>query len=187
MRINEKPQSEYPLLARFIMWAQKKKYGETLLPAKLWGRSPKLLYGLQVFYRAIDRKDSPLEPALRSLINVRVSQINHCSFCVDISTALLQKRGVSIEKIMALPDYEKSTVFSEREKLALAYAEAMTRSEKGIDDVLFLRLAKIYNEDEIIELTALIGYQNLSSKFNAALNIPSQGFCLPMPSQKKSN
>ncbi len=181
MRINEKPRSEYPLFARLIMWAQKKKYGETLLPAMLWGRSPKLLYGLQAFYRTIDRKDSPLEPALRALINVKVSQINHCTFCVDIGSALLQKRGVSMEKIMALPDYEKSSIFTERERTALTYAEAMTRSEKGVDDLLFQRLSKQYSDDEIVELTALIGYQNLSSKFNAALSIPSQGFCLPPP------
>ena len=186
MRIEEKPLSEYPFLARLIMWAQKKKYGETLLPAKLWGRSPKLLYGLQAFYRAIDRKSSPLEPPLRALINVKVSQINHCSFCVDIGSALLQERGVPMEKIMALPDYEKNQIFSEREKVALAYAEGMTRPEKGIDDALFQRLSKVFNEDEIIELTALIGYQNLSSKFNAALNIPSQGFCLPQPPRTKS-
>ena len=187
MRISEKPQSEYPFLARLIMWAQKKKYGETLLPAKLWGRSPKLLYGLQAFYRAIDRKGSPLEPPLRALINVKVSQINHCSFCVDIGSALLQKRGVSMEKIMALPEYENAPIFSEREKVALAYAEAMTRPEKGVNDVLFQRLSKVFSEDEIIELTALVGYQNLSSKFNAALNIPSQGFCLPQAPQKKGN
>jgi len=187
MRIGEKPQSEYPLLARLIMWAQKKKYGQVLLPAKLWGRSPKLLYGLQVFYRAIDRKGSPLEPSLRALINVKVSQINHCSFCVDIGQALLQKRGVSMEKLAALPQYEKSPIFTEREESALAYAEAMTRPERGVDTPLFQRLSREFNEDEIVELTALIGYQNLSSKFNAALGVPAQGFCLPQPLQKKSD
>lgn len=185
MRIKEKLPHEYSFMVRFIMWAQKKKYGEALLPAKLWGRSPKLLYGLQAFYRAIDRKSSPLEPSLRALINVTVSQINHCSFCVDIGSALLQKRGVSMEKILALPDYDTNPIFSKREKIALAYAEAMTKAEKGVDDSLFQRLSREFNEDEIIELTALIGYQNLSSKFNAALNIPSQGFCLPQPTQKK--
>lgn len=187
MRIPERPDKEYPFLVRLIMWAQKKKYGEPLLPAKLWGRSPNLLYGLQAFYRSIDRKSSPLEPSLRALINVKVSQINHCSFCVDIGQALLQKRGVSMEKIMALPDYEKSAIFSEKEKVALAYAEAMTRSERGVDDALFQRLSKEFNEDEIVELTALIGYQNLSSKFNAALNIPSQGFCLPQSPKSKGD
>lgn len=186
MRIEEKNLNQYPFLVRLIMWAQKKKYGETLFPAKLWGRSPKLLYGLQALYRAIDRSDSPLEPSLRALINVKVSQINHCSFCVDIGASLLQKRGVSMQKIAALPDYENSPIFTERERIALIYSEAMTRSEKGVDDDTFERLKKEFKDDEIIELTALIGYQNLSSKFNAALNIPSQGFCLSPPLKAKT-
>lgn len=183
MRISIKPISEYPFFVRLIMWAQKKKYGEALLPAWIWGRSPKLLYGLQVFYRSIDRKNSPLEPALRALINVRVSQINHCSFCIDIGSALSTKRGASMEKLTALQDlekegFDKTKFFSERELVALMYAEAMTYSHKSVDDDLFQRLKQQFNENEIIELTALIGYQNLSSKFNAALNIPSQGFCM---------
>ena len=50
----------------------------------------------------LDRKDSPLSPALRSLVTERVSQINHCVFCIDINSATLQKLGVSDEKIDAL-------------------------------------------------------------------------------------
>lgn len=185
MRIPEKPDREYPLIARFIMWTQKIKYGETLLPARIWGRSPKLMYGLQALYRAIDRKSSPLEPSLRSLINVKIAQLNSCSFCVDIGLSLLEKRGVSLEKIAALPDYETAPLFLERERAALAYAEAVTRTGTGVDDALFGRLSSQFSEDEIVELTALVGYQNLSSKFNAALNIPSQGFCIP-PAHKRT-
>jgi AhpD family alkylhydroperoxidase len=178
MRISEKAPAEYSVIARIIFWAQKMKYGESLVPSKIWGRSPKLLYGLQALYRAIDRKSSPLEPALRVLINVLVSQINHCSFCLDIGTALLQKRGVAIEKALAIANFETDSQFTERERAALAYAEGVTRYEKQVDQPLFERLRRFFNDDEIIELTALIAYQNLSSKFNSALDIPSQGFCV---------
>ena len=182
MRISPRADRDYPWLARFIFWAQKKKYGESLFPSRLWGRSPSLLYGLQVFYRCIDRKGSPLEPALRALINVRVSQINHCEFCVDISSSLLQKRGVSNEKIIDLQNYENSALFTERERSAIAFAEAMTFSDKSVNAVVFDRLKNHFTEDAIVELTALIGYQNLSSKFNSALAVPIQGFCF-MPAQ----
>lgn len=178
MRISEKPLVEYPYFVRIILWAQKKKYGESLLPSKIWGRSPKLMYGLQAFYRAIDRKSSPLDPAMRSLINVKVSQINHCDFCVDISSALLLKRGISIEKISALREYQKSPLFSEKERVALSFAEAVTIYDKPPDDTLFARLKQVFTDDEIVELTALIAFQNLSSKFNAALQIPTQEFCI---------
>ena len=65
-----------------------------------------------------------------------------------------------------------------RQRKVMTYAEAMTRTDKGVDDALFSRLSAQFSADEIIELTALVGYQNLSSKFNAALGIPPQGFCL---------
>lgn len=186
MRIPERAENEYPFLVRIIMWAQKKKYGKALEPAKLWGRSPKLLYGLQAFYRAIDRSSSPLKPSLRALINIKVSQINSCSFCVDIGSALLLKRGISMEKVQAVSEYKTSQMFSEKERVALEYAEAITRYDIGVTDEIFQRLKVHFKEDEIIELTGLIGYQNLASKFNAALDVPPQGFCLTPPASSRS-
>lgn len=64
-----------------------------------------------------------------------------------------------------------------REKAALAYAEAMTYSGWRTEPALIARLRQYFSDDAIIELTALITYQNLSSKFNAALGVPAQGFC----------
>lgn len=177
MRIAVKKISEYPLLARLIFWAQKKKYGQVLLPTQLWARSPILFYGLQTLYRTIDRKRSPLEPELRALLNVKVSQINACTFCIDIGSALLLKRGNFSAKIDAIQEYEASNVFSERERAALAYAEAMTITNRQVSNELFRRICEVFSENEVIELTALIGYQNMTSKFNAALAVPSQGFC----------
>ncbi len=177
MRVSEKPNHNYPILARVIFWAQKKKYGDSLTPSKIWGRSPKLLYGLQALYRAVDRKSSPLEPSLRSLISIKISQINDCAFCTDIGEALLRKRGVSQEKVIAISHHESAPEFSERERVAIDYAVAMTVTGQSVSEVLFERLRKYFKDDEIVELTAVIAFQNLSSKFNAALGIPSQGFC----------
>lgn len=177
LRIAKKTIKQYPLLVRLIFWAQKLKYGTTLDPAWIWGRSPRLLYGLQAFYRCLDRKQSPLNPQLRALVSNRISQMNHCAFCTDISASTLLKNGISLENLVALENYESNSIFSEKERVALAYAEAMTDSHRRVDDTLFQRLRKSYSEDEIVELTAWIAFQNLSSKFNAALDIPAQGFC----------
>lgn len=182
MRISKRPESKYPLWIRLIFRGQKKKYGDSLEPTRLWGHSPRLLMGLQALYSAIDRKSSPIDPALRSLVTVRVSQINHCSFCIDINSALLQKRGVPMDKVLAIAEYETNPAFNEKERAALAYAEAMTRSDKRVDDTIFQHLRAHFSEDAIIELTAVIAYQNMSSKFNAALDVPPQGFCpAPVP------
>lgn len=177
MRIEAKPYSDYPWLIRIFFWKQKHSYGAVLKPGLIWGRSPWIFSALALLYGALDRKSSPVDPALRSLVTVRVSQINHCAFCVDINSATLLKRGVPPEKVEALQNWRDSNLFDERECSALSYAEAVTRSDMDVDDSLFARLRKHFDDDALVELTGLIAFQNMSSKFNSALDIPPQGFC----------
>jgi alkylhydroperoxidase family enzyme len=82
--------------------------------------------------------------------------------------------GISDEKIEALPDYGKSDHFTEPERVALEYADAMTITGRDVSDELFARLRKFYDEEALIELTAIIAWENSSSKFNRALRVPSQ-------------
>jgi AhpD family alkylhydroperoxidase len=176
--VNAKPLSEYPWFIRLFFWKQKYKYGKVLEPGLIWGRSPKVFAALALLYGALDRRSSPLSPALRSLVTVRISQVNHCAFCVDINSATLLKRGVSLEKVAALSDWREADqfeLFSVEERLALEYAESMTLNK--VDDDLRRRIKAHWPDDVIVELTGLIAFQNLSSKFNAALDLPAQGFC----------
>ncbi len=82
--------------------------------------------------------------------------------------------GLSEEKIRALDDYAGSDLFGEKEKAALAYADAITLSHQDVDDALFARVEACFNPDEIVELTAAIAWENASSKFNRALRVASQ-------------
>ena len=79
------------------------------------------------------------------------------------------------EKILALADYATSPLYSEVERTALEYADAMTTSGRDVDDGLFARLRRFYDDDALVELTATIAWENASSKYNRALRIPSQG------------
>lgn len=171
------PSPSYPWYVRLFFWNQKRRYGQVLEPAKLWGRSPKVFAALALLYGALDRRSSPIEPSLRSLITVRVSQINWCRFCVDINSMLVLRRGSSEEKLADLATFRDSDRFTEREKAALYYAEVMTLSDRQVTDEDRAELRRYFDEDAIIELTAVIAFQNLSSKFNAALDVPAQGFC----------
>ncbi|MGC8625017.1 MAG: carboxymuconolactone decarboxylase family protein [Phycisphaerae bacterium] len=176
--VQAKPPNNYPWFIRLFFWKQKRKYGRVLEPGLLWGRSPTVFATLALLYGAMDRRSSPISPALRSLVTVRVSQINHCAFCVDINSATLMKRGVSMEKAAAIAEWRSATApdfFSQEERLALAYAEAMTLNT--VDDDLRGQLKKQWKDDAIVELTGLIAFQNMSAKFNAALDLPAQGFC----------
>jgi AhpD family alkylhydroperoxidase len=140
---------------------------------------------LTLLYRTLDRNGSPIEPGLRSLILVRVSQINWCAFCVDLNGATALEREVSGEKLAALADFPGSPLYSDREKAALVFAEAMTDPRIGVDDAVFAALRTHFDEQAILELTALVAFQNLSSKFNAALAIPPGGFCARPPEAAK--
>ena len=177
MHANTKPINEYPWFIRLFFWNQKRRYGEVLSPGMLWGRSPWVFASLALLYGALDRKGSPLSPVLRSLITVRVSQINHCEFCVDINSATLVKRGVPENKIEALREWQDSPLFNQTERVALEYTEVVTHSELRVDDNLMARVKENFDDDALIELTGLIAFQNLSSKFNDALNVAPQGFC----------
>lgn len=177
MRVKPKPMGRYPWYLRPFFWNQRRKYGAVLDSALLWARSPRLFLGVAVLYGTIDRRSSPIDPALRSLITVCVSQINGCRFCVDLNTATLLKRGAGLDKIEALQSWRDSSKFEARERAALAYAEAMTRTDARVDDGMTEELRRHFDDDAVIELTGLIAFQNMSSKFNSALGVPPQGFC----------
>ena len=180
MRISEKPLNRYPWYLRPFFWNQKRKYGQVLIPGLLWGRAPKLFMAVATLYGVLDRRGSPLDPALRSMITVRVSQMNWCRFCVDINSATLAERTGSMARVEALEAWRDSDLFDAKERVALEYAESMTDSSRRVTDQLVSRLREFFDDEAIVELTGLIAFQNLSSKFNSALDVPAQGFC-PLP------
>ncbi len=176
-RIAPKPSRACAWYLRPFFWNQRRKYGEVLASALVWARAPKVFLGVAFLYGMIDRESSPIAPVLRSLVTVRVSQLNGCRFCVDINSATLLHRGVPPEKIEVLHSWQESDLFTEEERISLDYAEAVTLRSDAIGEGLIERLKKHFDEDAIVELTALIAFQNLSSKFNSALGVPPQGFC----------
>lgn len=139
-RISTSRSHAYPWYVRLILALQRRKYGAELEPARLWGRMPLAFVMLTLLYRTLDRPGSPIEPALRALVQVRVSQINGCAFCVDLNGA-----------------------------------EALTDPTWRVDDACFATLRAHFDEQAVLELTALAAFQNLSSKFNAALGVPAHG------------
>src|SRR5215469_16769382 len=95
---------------------------------------------------------------------------------MDSKAAVGSRLGVATDKIEALDDYASSPLFTEAEKVALEYADAMTDTQRDVDDGLFARLQKHYDDDTIAEMTMTIAWENASSRFNRAFRIPSQGF-----------
>ncbi|MBI1774808.1 MAG: carboxymuconolactone decarboxylase family protein [Proteobacteria bacterium] len=81
-------------------------------------------------------------------------------------------------KLAEVATWRDSRLFTEPERVALDYAERMTITGQKIDDAFFGRLKQHYTEAEIVELTAAVALENFRSKFNPALGVEAQGFCL---------
>lgn len=179
MRIQLKPEREYAWFIRPFFWLQKRHYGQVLTPGQCWGRSPRLFATVAMLFGALNRKSSPLDPLLRAMVTVRVSQLNWCRFCIDINAQTFLKQAGSSEKILALSQWQHSPLFDERERAVLDYTDAMS-GLAGVSDEQATLLKRWFDDDALVELTGLIAFQNMSAKFNAALDVAPQGFC-PLP------
>jgi AhpD family alkylhydroperoxidase len=175
--IRDSESFRYPWYMRVIFSLLRRRYGRDLEPVRLWGRLPLAYFGMAAMYRALDGKTSHINPELRSLIQVLISRINCCDFCTDLNSFASLERGTTPEKLDSLLAFEQSPLFSEQEKAALCYATAVTHSGRKIEANIISHLRQYFDDQAIIELAALIAYQNMSSKFNAALGIPAHGFC----------
>jgi alkylhydroperoxidase family enzyme len=89
------------------------------------------------------------------------------------------QEGLNAAQITDLEHYASSAHFSAREKLALTYAERITRSDQDVDEALFARLQQEFpTPAAMVELTAIVAFENFRSKFNHALLVESNGVCL---------
>jgi alkylhydroperoxidase family enzyme len=156
-----------------VLEAQAKDWGAPLLNHLVYARRPSIFKAARGMWTGIDASGL-IDPRLRALINRRVAFLNGCEFWQDINAAVSSRLGVSNEKIAAVLDYANSNLFSDAERVALEFADAMTITGREVSDELFARLREVYDDDALVELTATIAWENASSKFNRALRIPSQ-------------
>jgi alkylhydroperoxidase family enzyme len=84
-------------------------------------------------------------------------------------------KGLTDEEIASVPQFRASSLFTEREKAALEYADEMTKTPLAVPDELFARLRQFFNEDQLVELTSSIAYENYRARFYHALDIGSDG------------
>ena len=102
-------------------------------------------------------KEGPIEHVLSELVKLRASQINHCAYCVNMHADLLRKAGESETRIQSVVVWEEAICFSERERAALAWTEAVTLvADTGVPDAVYERVRGHFNEQELVDLTMVI-------------------------------
>lgn len=102
-----------------------------------------------------------IDERLRAVIELRVSQINGCAFCVDLHTGEARTAGETQQRLDCLTVWQEGLLFDEREKAALAWAEAVTQiSTQGAPEVLFDALSAHFSNEQIVDLTHIIAQMN---------------------------
>jgi AhpD family alkylhydroperoxidase len=112
-----------------------------------------------------------LERSLLELVKTRASQINGCAYCIDMHTKDARAAGESEQRLYALSAWRETPFFTDRERAALDWTEAVTRlgHPEGVPDDVYERVREHFDEDEIVALTfalvAINGWNRLSIAF----------------------
>jgi len=111
-----------------------------------------------------------LPKELIDLVYLRVSQINGCAFCIDMHSRDLLKSGLSVEKLVLVPVWhEAGAVFTARERVALSWAESVTRvSETGVPDEQYAAAIAEFSEQELTDLTYAVSLMHAFNRFGVA-------------------
>ncbi|MFC3230943.1 carboxymuconolactone decarboxylase family protein [Marinibaculum pumilum] len=103
-----------------------------------------------------------LDPALVHLVKLRASQINGCAYCIHMHAREARADGETAERLDLLPAWRESSLYTERERAALAWTEALTRlAETGAPDADYEAARSAFDEAELVKLTVLIGTINV--------------------------
>jgi AhpD family alkylhydroperoxidase len=116
------------------------------------------------------RSAGRLESALIELVLMRVSQINGCAFCLDMHSKDARAAGETEQRLYVLPAWRETKLYSERERIALAWAEELTRldSPEAVSDALYEQARQVFEEAELVDLTLLVVAINGWNRVNVA-------------------
>jgi AhpD family alkylhydroperoxidase len=114
-----------------------------------------------------------LEPTLVELVYFRVSQINGCAYCVDLHFHQSVKLGIDPRKLNSLGVWRESPFFSDRERVAFAWAESLTRIAGGeVSDEDFRAAREQFSEKELADLTYAVALMNAFNRLGGGLRYP---------------
>jgi AhpD family alkylhydroperoxidase len=120
-----------------------------------------------------------LEPLLKELVMTRSAQINGCTFCIHHHIADARKAGETEDRLHLLSAWRESTLYSDRERAALAWTEALTLvSKTNAPDDTYEAVHQQFSDDELVHLTLLIAQTNAWNRINI-------GFRRASPAEKK--
>ncbi len=169
----EKPRG---LINKVAYWLSRRQFGKvpSVIQVIYARSSPLAMLGYRI--QRFTEKGVKLEPSLGLLIQTVVAEVNGCGFCLDIGRAIAVDKDLGLEKFDALPDWESSPHFSERERAAIAYARE-AGADCRVSDETFERLRKYFDERGIIDVAAMVAVERFYSGMALPLGLENDGLC----------
>ena len=168
-----------PLLLRLGIVIAERVTGKRMLPARLLTWYPKAALSSGVLEALVAHRDAGLSARLLQLIRMRVSFRASCAFCIDMNASEFAAHGISEDELTALQGsdtLEACSSFTERERLALRYVDALTLTPIAIGAELVAAMQREFSERQFVVLATTIAQVNYWTRLIQGLGIPPAGF-----------
>jgi AhpD family alkylhydroperoxidase len=169
------PKRVNPLIRAMYRYA-KRRFGAVPEPFAVAAHHPRLLVANAVHETMLRSASRKLPANVRELAVFWTARTVGCSWCVDFGSMLQRLDGLDIERLKDIDNYATSQHFTDDERAAIAYADAMTTDPHTVTDEQVADLRARFGENGVIELTYQIGIENMRARMNTALGITEQGF-----------
>jgi AhpD family alkylhydroperoxidase len=163
------------LLLRIAEIYSKRRYGAVLEPGLALLHNRKVLITVIANENKVARWDA-LDPTVKAVAALAAAAEIGCGWCLDFGFWESFHRGVNSNKLREITNWQRATVYNERERAAIRYAVAMTQTPPEVTDEMVAELRTRFTDAEVVELTATIALENQRSRTNSALGLTSQRF-----------
>jgi AhpD family alkylhydroperoxidase len=163
-------------LVRVGYWLAKRRFTVVPEPFSVLARHRRLFMAAARHEMAAEKACRELPKNVLELAVYRVAQQLGCSWCVDFGTMLQKHAGLDVDRLKHIDDYRTSPTYTHQERLAVAYADAMTTTPVSVTDEQVAELRREFGDEGVLELTYQVGLENMRARTYSALGIRDQGF-----------
>ncbi|OBF10531.1 transposase [Mycobacterium sp. 852002-10029_SCH5224772] len=175
-RIEPLPPKRAGLLTRAMYRVAKRRYGQVPEPFAVAAHHRGLLIASAMHETMVDRASKTLPASVRELAVLWTARRIGCSWCVDFGSMLQRLDGLDVERLKEIDNYATSPAYTDDERAAIAYADAMTTDPHTVTDEQVDDLRSRFGDAGVFELTYQVGLENMRARVNTALGITEQGF-----------
>ncbi|RTL69406.1 MAG: carboxymuconolactone decarboxylase family protein [Pseudonocardiaceae bacterium] len=163
-------------VGRLVYRMARRRFGDVPEPFAVARHHRKLFWAGLVSEAAYEKASTLLPGAVREIAVYRTATQVGCSWCVDFGTMLQRLEGLDVDRLRHIDSYATDPLYSHHERLAIAYADAMTSTPTTVTDEQVAELEREFGRAGLVELTHAVALENMRARSNHALGIIDQGF-----------